>query len=63
MRFINFKVADNLLAGIEVSMSKDTADGTAQILNALVVGVSSNGDSKTKASGIRGIITVRTENF
>jgi hypothetical protein len=29
VRFINFKVSDNLLAGIEVSMSKDTADGTA----------------------------------
>ena len=29
VRFINFKVSDNLIAGIEVSMTKDTMDGTA----------------------------------
>ena len=29
IRLINFKVADNLVAGIEVSQTIDTADGTA----------------------------------
>jgi hypothetical protein len=29
VHFINFKVADNLVAGIEFSMTIDTADGTA----------------------------------
>ena len=29
VRLINFKVADNLVAGIEVSQTRDTPDGTA----------------------------------
>ena len=29
VRFINFKVADNLIGGIEISLTKDTVDGTA----------------------------------
>ena len=64
VRIINFKVADNLIAGIEVSQTRDTPDGTAQIKNALLIGASTiNGEDITKTSSIRGIITPRTENF
>ena len=63
VRFINFKVADNLIAGIEVSLTKDTMDGKAQIINALVIGTSANSDSTTMSADLRGIITPRTENF
>lgn len=63
MRFINFKVADNLVAGIEFSLTGETMDGLAQIYNALIVGYSANSENTTKAAPLYGIITPRTENF
>ena len=63
VRFVNFKVADNGIAGIEVSSTRDTMDGTAQINGALVVGHSANADPETLSVSSRGIITPRYENF
>lgn len=63
VRFKNFKVADNLIAGIEFSLTKDVEDGYAQINNALVIGNSLNAEPITKSSSFHGIITPRTENF
>ena len=63
VRFINFKVADNLVCGIEFSLTDQTADGKAQINNALVVGNSANSEPITNESPMHGIITARTENF
>ncbi len=42
VRFINFKVTDNLVGQIEFSLTGDVADNLAQINNALVVGYSAN---------------------
>lgn len=44
VRWENFKVADNLVAGLEFSLTTETADGTAQINGALVIGRSENAD-------------------
>ena len=63
MRFINFKVADHLIAGIEFSLTKDVVDGYAQISKALVIGHSKNAEDTTLQSSYHGIITPRTENF
>lgn len=63
VRFENFKVADNILCGIEFSLTKDTMDGTAQINGALVVGHSINADPDTLSSSAHGVITPRSENF
>ncbi len=50
MRLIDFKVADNLVAGIEVSLSIDVADGYAQINGGVVVAHSANSDASTMNS-------------
>ena len=63
MEFIDFKTADNKVAGIEVSVSSDMIDGYTKIVDALVIGSSSNADSATLSSSPHGIITPRTENF
>lgn len=63
VRFVNFKVADNLIAGIEFSLTNDVADGYAQIKNALVIGYSQNSEPIINQTSIWGIITPRTENF
>jgi hypothetical protein len=63
VRFENFKVADNLIAGIEFSLTDQTMDGTAMINGAIVVGSSVNADEHTTSSFSHGIITARTENF
>lgn len=47
VRFVNFKVSDNLIAGIEFSLTSDVADGYCQINNALVIGHSDNADPET----------------
>jgi len=60
--FENFKVADNLVAGIEFSLTGSTVDGMTRIVDALVVGRSANDEGIL--DGVRyGIITPRTENF
>ena len=40
----NFKVADNLIAGIEFSLTNATRDGYARIFNATVVGRTNNSE-------------------
>ena len=63
VRWINFKVADNLVAGLEFSLTGDTMDGTAQINGALVIGYSDNADAITNSSFSHGLITARKEYF
>jgi hypothetical protein len=63
VRFENFKVADNILAGIEFELTKNVGDGYAQINGALIIGYSDNADELTMTSPSHGIIGPRTENF
>ena len=65
IRFVNFKIADNIVAGIEFSLTGDQGveDGRAQISNALVVGHSANSDNPALEQIQYGIITPRAENF
>jgi len=42
IRMHNFKTADNLLAGIEVSLVSEIEDDRAQIKKALIIGKSHN---------------------
>ena len=47
MTFTNFKVADNLKAGMEIStIDSGVADGQAQIIGGIVIGRSDNTDSE-----------------
>lgn len=63
IRFKDFQVADNLLAGIEFSLTAEVGDARAQINGALIVGNSANAEAMTNAGSQHGIITPRTENF
>jgi len=63
VHFNNFKTADNILAGIEFSLTAEYGDGYAQINGALVVGKTANTEDDLEWSSPRGIITPRTENF
>ncbi|TNV88211.1 hypothetical protein FGO68_gene8985 [Halteria grandinella] len=64
VRLENFKVADNLLAGIEFEKTLNITNGTGvHIYNALIVGRSKNADELTNTTDSRGIIGSRTENF
>ena len=47
VEFVNCKVADNFLAGIEFEMTDTMADGYARITSALVIGRSANADAMT----------------
>jgi len=62
VRWENFKVADNKIAGLEFSLV-DTADGLAQINGAVVIGYSANADADDISTFSHGLITPRTENF
>jgi hypothetical protein len=44
VRWNNFKTADNMLAGIEFSLTDELSDDMAQIHNALVVGRTNNSE-------------------
>jgi hypothetical protein len=59
----NFKVADNILAGIEFELTNTLRDGYCQINGALIIGRSGNADHLTNISNSHGIIGPRTENF
>ena len=59
----NFKVADNILAGIEFELTGTLREGYAVIDGALVIGHSVNADNLTLTSPLQGVITPRTENF
>ena len=63
VRFHNFKTADNILAGIEFSLTHETGDVRAQISNALIIGKTSNTDDRLEWASPHGIITPRTEDF
>lgn len=63
VRFHGFKVADNILAGIEFSLTNDYGDNTTMIDDALIIGRTENTDELLDAAFPRGIITPRTENF
>lgn len=61
VHLINFKVADNILAGIEFEKANTLITGYAQVNGALVVGRSDNADYLTNTSNSHGIIGARTE--
>jgi hypothetical protein len=63
VKFENFKVADNILAGIEVELSDNVGDGYAMVNGAVVIGRSDNADFLTNEAPSHGIIGPRTENF
>lgn len=64
VQFKNFKIADNLLAGIEFEMTWDAgAHEKCYIDGALIVGRSPNADATLNAAAPRGIITPRSEWF
>jgi len=44
VRFHNFKVADNKLAGIEFGLTDDYGDNTTRINGALIVGRTNNSE-------------------
>ncbi len=63
VRFENFKVSDNLLAGIEVELTKNVRDGLARIDGALIIGHSALAEDMTFEFASHGIIGPRTEGF
>jgi hypothetical protein len=63
VRLINFKVADNILAGLEYEKVVDVKDNKAQIIDALVIGRSENTEPLLDAASPHGIITPRSEYF
>jgi hypothetical protein len=63
VQFINFKTADNILAGIEYSLTEDIIDDYAKIIGGLVIGRTSNTETALDVASPHGIITPRTENF
>lgn len=63
VRFQNFKVADNILAGIEFSLTDDYGEDTTRIDNALVIGRTENTEAALDSAEPYGIIGPRTDNF
>jgi hypothetical protein len=63
VRLENFKIADNLVAGIEFELTENMVDGYTQVNGALVIGRSENADNYTNSAASHGIIGPRTENF
>lgn len=63
VQFHNFKTADNILAGIEFSLTEDIIDGYAKVVGGLVVGKSANTETLLENADPHGIIGPRTENF
>ena len=59
----NFKTADNLLTGMEYSITRDIEDGWAKIVGGLVVGRSENSEEALDLASPKGVICSRTENF
>jgi hypothetical protein len=59
--FKDFKVADNLLAGIEFESCLESTE--IKIKSAIVVGKSTNTETSLDAASPRGIITPRTDYF
>jgi hypothetical protein len=63
VRFNNFKTADNLLAGMEFSLTHEVGDNMAGVYGGLVIGKTANTESLLDIASPHGIITPRTENF
>jgi len=63
VRFHNFKVADNLLAGIEFERTNHTGDNRAQVKDSLIIGKTENAELETLRADPKGIIAPRSENF
>jgi hypothetical protein len=63
VRFNNMKTADNILAGIEFSLTGEMIGEYAQIDTALIIGMTNNTELFLDVSSPHGIITPRTENF
>jgi hypothetical protein len=63
VRFINFKTADNLLAGIEFELTSSCEYGTCGVDTATIVGKTTNTEDALNEASPHGIITPRTENF
>jgi hypothetical protein len=63
VRFINFKTADNLLAGIEMEKTDATGDGLARVQDSLIIGRTLNTEELLDIAEPRGIIGPRSENF
>lgn len=63
VRFNNFKTADNLLAGMEFSLTHEVGDNMAQVNGGLVIGKTLNTEELLDLASPHGIITPRTENF
>jgi hypothetical protein len=59
----NFKVADNILAGIEFEITDTLVNGYCYVDGALVIGRSGNADFLTNVSKSHGNRGPRTENF
>ena len=63
VRFYNFKTADNILAGMEFSLTTEAADNMAQINGGLVIGRSAISEPRLEEASPHGIITPESENF
>ena len=63
VRFNYFKVADNILAGMEMEKSNQTGDGKAIYRDSTAVGRTENTELYLEIASPNGIITPRTENF
>ena len=63
VRLNNFLAADNLEKNLEVGRTPFTPDGTAQIVNAVIIGYSGNSEAATLASNVIGIGFPRSDNF
>ena len=63
VQFHNFKTADNILAGIEFSLTEDIIDGWAKVVGGMVVGRTENTEEALDIASPHGIIAPRTENF
>jgi hypothetical protein len=63
VRFNNFKVADNLLAGIEFEITNSFGREMARVNNGMIVGRTSNTHPLLEAATARGIIGPRSDDF
>ena len=63
VQFHNFKTADNILAGIEFSLTEDIIDDYAKIVGGMVIGRTENTEELLDMASPHGIITPRTEGF
>lgn len=63
VRFEEFRLADNILAGAEFEFTNQVKDDRVQVNNTLIVGKTSNTESGLDAASPHGIISPRTEYF